>query len=78
MIYQVSIQHHPINSPIDQFREAYIYVKNLRFDEEPDYQYITELFLSILQLHHNTYNVVKPCAKRPVIVTPKEIHELYE
>jgi hypothetical protein len=78
MIYQVSIKRRAIKSSLDQFREAYIYVKNLRFDEEPDYQYITNLFLSILQLHQVTYNVVKPCAKRPVIVTPKEIHDLYE
>ena len=76
MIFQVSIIE--IKSFVDQFKEAYIYVKNLRFDEEPDYQYITDLFLSILQLNQVTFNIVKPCAKRPVIVTPKEIHDLYE
>ena len=76
MICQVSII--AIQSFVDQFKEAFICVKNLRFDEESDYQYITDLFLSILQLNQVTFNIVKPCAKRPVIVTPKEIHDLYE
>jgi len=53
-------------------------VKNLEFNKEPDYAYLNSLFMSILQLHHTSYNVVKPCTKRPSIVTPKEIHDLYE
>ena len=62
----------------EQFRQAYDYVRALGFDETPDYELIKRLFLSILELHHNSFNVTKPCTKRPFIVTPREIADLFE
>jgi hypothetical protein len=53
-------------------------VRALEFEEVPDYDLIKGLFLSILELHQVSFNVTKPCTKRPCIVTPREIAELYE
>eukprot|EP00347_Sterkiella_histriomuscorum_P004164 403361510 len=60
-----------------QFRQAYDYVKNLAFDEKPEYLMLQNIFKSMLQ--QLTPDVLaRSTLKRPQIVTPKEIEDIFE
>jgi serine/threonine protein kinase len=42
----------------EQFVEYFLYVKKLKFDEEPDYLYLKGLFKKIMEIHNFTHDYI--------------------
>ena len=62
---------------IVQFTQAYQYAKSLQFEDEPDYDWLVNLFLDIAETFEPRL-LIKPSSMKPITVSPKDIENIFE